>query len=161
MDKQIDKPQESVVPEQPTKATESKQPTNRHTLAVVAGVVIVAVLCFSVGWFGHVRAERNDVSLQPFAVHEGGMGERGFKDDLMNPTDGTAATRLSGVVTQVNGNTFTIAGNGTTKTITTNNSTTYNTGSNKVTVNDSVLVAGTDSNGTFTASSVHVLNSGN
>jgi len=66
--------------------------------------------------------------------------------------------RLTGVVTQVNGGSFTIAGNGTTKSVTTNSTTTYDTTPKTVASNDSVIVTGTDTNGTFTAVSVRIIN---
>lgn len=61
--------------------------------------------------------------------------------------------RISGVVTSVNGSTFTVAGNGSTTTVTTSSSTQYQ-GGNSVMQNDSVLVYGTLSNNTFNAAQI-------
>lgn len=62
-------------------------------------------------------------------------------------------TRVSGVVTSVNGNNFTVAGHGSTTNVTTNSSTQYQDG-NQVKQNDSVIVWGTDSSGTLSASQI-------
>jgi uncharacterized Zn-binding protein involved in type VI secretion len=93
----------------------------------------------------------------------GGYGHQRNDDDrtMMRHTQpplSTGATRVSGVVTAVNGDSFTVAGNGTTKTVTTNGSTVYNTSGNKVAVNDSVTVTGVISGDTFTATRVMVQN---
>ncbi|MBU6389828.1 hypothetical protein KGQ71_04935 [Patescibacteria group bacterium] len=63
--------------------------------------------------------------------------------------------QLSGVVTAVNGNGFTIAGGGSSNTVQTNSSTQYYE-SQKPVVNDTVSVYGTTNNGTFTATEVVV-----
>lgn len=62
---------------------------------------------------------------------------------------------LRGVVTAVNGDSFTLAGNGATNTVQTTSKTTYS-GGDKVSVNDTAAVAGTTNNGTFTATAIRV-----
>lgn len=140
-----------------------KSRANVRIAAIVGGVVAIALLGYVAGWAGShfYNVRHGGVRTAGITIHEGGLGgmRGGFMhDDAANPTDGKAYTRLTGVVTQVNGTTFTIAGNGTTKTITTNDSTVFNTASKKVSVNDSVVVLGTDNNGTFTATDVRVTN---
>ena len=63
--------------------------------------------------------------------------------------------RLSGVVTTVNGTSYTIAGGGKSNTVQTDGNTRY-VNDKKPAVNDSVTVLGTTNNGTFTASEVVV-----
>ncbi len=58
-----------------------------------------------------------------------------------------------GVVTAVNGSGFTIAGNGSTTQVTTDSSTQYHNG-DQVKQNDTVLVSGTTSNGTLSATNI-------
>lgn len=135
---------------------ENSKPSGKRLVIAVIGVALLFV-GFGIGWLSNVRINRHEerTLLAPMGQmmerHHGG-------GDLINPTDGTTSTRLTGVVTQASGDSFTIAGNGTTKTITTNSSTVYAPESQKAAVNDSVVVIGKDANGTFTASSVHILN---
>ncbi len=63
--------------------------------------------------------------------------------------------RIEGVVTAVNGSILTIAGNGATNDVTTNSSTRY-IGSSQPKVDDTVVVDGTISGGTFTATQIVV-----
>ncbi|HKX73425.1 MAG TPA: hypothetical protein VJM32_05395 [Candidatus Saccharimonadales bacterium] len=133
------------------------------TLVLVAGGLVILALGFGAGWLS--RNETNDRLIGPGFAHKADVFEGSrpmMKQHLggedVNPTDGTEYSHLSGVVTQVNGDTFTIAGNGTTKTIKTNGSTTYNVTTNKVKVNDSVIVKGSKSGDTFTATGVSILN---
>ena len=142
----------------------SAVPANDHrhdkrTAMIVCGAALLVLIGLAAGIWMHVDQARD----RREAVI-GMMGERGFMHmgpenrTAINPTDGTTVTRLTGVVTQVNGDSFTIAGNGTTKTIKTNADTSYSTADKKVSVNDSVIVTGTDSNGTFTATTVNIVN---
>ena len=85
-----------------------------------------------------------------FGFERRGLGGDGFDSNVT--VDGQ--TRLSGVVTSVSGSGFTVAGHGVTTNVTTNSSTQYRNGSSQVKQNDSVLVLGTDSNGTITASQI-------
>jgi len=153
------KPDETA-PKQP-KAQAQKLNSSKIALLVVGGVVLVFG-AFVAGRLSHIGFDHMRATAAPFAEKfaEGRMPamRQHPQDGLTNPTDGTQYTRLNGVVTQVSGSSFTIAGNGTTKTITTDGDTDYNTTDKKVTVNDSVVVIGTDSNGTFTAKNVRLLN---
>ena len=79
------------------------------------------------------------------------MSERGMRD--FGPRLNDNQSHLHGVVTAVNGSSFTVAGSGSTNEVQTNSSTQYQNGS-QVKVNDSVVVVGTISDGKFTASKV-------
>lgn len=143
---------------QPQTPPANKLHDRRVIIAIVGGLVILA-LGFMIGSLSGYHFAARHQPIDTTALNNAGPFRAHDMRGGFNNTDGTTTKRLSGVVTQVNGATFTIAGNGTTKTITTNDSTVFNTGSKKVSVNDSVLVTGTDANGTFTATNVHVQNS--
>lgn len=142
----------------PVIAPKDHRHDKRNALLVCAAAVLV-LFGLGVGMLLHWNRE---VTLRQPVV--GMMGDvRGSHMGInrgreTNPTDGTTVTRLSGVVTQVSSGTFTIAGNGTTKTITTNSDTVYSTTDKTVKVNDTVIITGTDSNNTFTATSVQIAN---
>lgn len=87
-----------------------------------------------------------------------GMMMEGRRGGMMRGGVGgyDASTMAHGVVTAVSDSEMTVVGNGTSKKITLNSSTTY--GTNKPKVNDSVMVRGTTSGETFTATSVQVVN---
>lgn len=78
------------------------------------------------------------------------MGGRGDFDD----TNTTSTTRVSGVVTAVDGSTITIAGNGTTVKVTVNDSTSYSGDDKPAAINDTIIAVGTTSGDTFTATRV-------
>lgn len=106
----------------------------------------------------HRAEQQSGISGSP-----GGYGYQRTEDGHSMMRRGQAApstdsTRVIGVVTQVNADSFTVAGNGTTKTVKTNGSTVYNTAGNKVAVNDSVSVIGVTSGDSFTATRVMVQN---
>jgi len=156
--KEVKKAEATDTPKTPGVPAKDQYRDKRMAL-VVCGAALLILVGLAAGVWMHVDRvnDRRDAVI-------GMMGERGFKHvgpDIrtsVNPTDGSTITRLTGVVTQVNGDSFTIAGNGTTKTIKTTTDTNYNTADKKVSVNDSVVVKGTDSNGTFTATSVNIVN---
>ncbi|HET9721825.1 MAG TPA: DUF5666 domain-containing protein [Candidatus Saccharimonadales bacterium] len=117
------------------------------TLIVVI-IVLFLALIFSwavMGRHGYAR----------FAPRSGGAHGHKVGDRRLLGGNSANQSRLRGVVTAVNSNSFTLAGGGATNTVQTNGSTQYRNGS-QVKVNDSVMVAGTTSNGTFTASVVAI-----
>ena len=61
---------------------------------------------------------------------------------------------MSGVVTAVDGSIITVAGNGTTTKVTTTDSTTYTGDDKPAAVNDTIMVVGTTSGDTFTATRI-------
>ena len=121
---------------------------------LVPGLLIIIILLL-VGMIAHGRADRlGRIDGKAFG---GGFStmrgpERGFIR-TGGKIGGSNQAQLRGVVTAINGSTFTIAGDGATNDVTTNSSTQYQGGSQPK-VNDSVLVSGTTNNGTFTATEV-------
>lgn len=128
----------------------------RHGWLYGALAIIVLLLVFMFG----AAAERHHSSRQMV------FGAAGFKTSFIGPgrmhersfgIGGTQTAngedRTTGVVTSVNGNNFTVAGNGATTNVTTNSSTQYR-GGNQVKQNDTVIVRGTTSNGTITATEI-------
>ncbi|MEI6237107.1 MAG: DUF5666 domain-containing protein [Candidatus Saccharibacteria bacterium] len=132
------------------------------TLAWVLGGLAIFIFAFVfIGCFGLVAYNRNHSDNI-------GVGKIGFMNDsrprfehrrLMGGGDMTENNQIvvNGVVTTINGQSFTIAGNGTTNTVQTNSSTQYS-GSTKVSVNDSVTVSGSTNNSVFTATQVVIRN---
>jgi hypothetical protein len=120
---------------------------------LVPGLLIVIILLLiagmSSGWNRHDRPAM--VGLRTGGAFIG-HGEGG-RFSTRGPIEGSNQSRLMGVVTSLNGTNFTIAGGGSTNDITTNSSTQYENASS-VKVNDSVLILGTTTSGTFTASQV-------
>jgi hypothetical protein len=132
---------------------------DKRIALVVCGAAVLVLVGLVAGVWMHIDREHNRQNPMISMVGERGIMRMGLENgSSINPTDGSTITRLTGVVTQVNGDSFTIAGNGTTKTIKTDSNTSYNTTDKKVSVNDSVIVTGTDSNGTFTATTVSIVN---
>lgn len=69
----------------------------------------------------------------------------------------TSNTRVSGVVTSVNGDTITVAGNGTTTKVTVSDNTTYTGSSEPAKINDTIIAIGAkNSEDTLIASSVYL-----
>ncbi len=120
-------------------------------MTVAAGVII-----FVIGFFaGHIGG-----SYRMAAFHRAGVRfgfARNYGPGMQSggmPAGITANTnRITGVVTAVNGQSFSLAGGGATATIQTNGSTQYSGGSS-VAVNDTVVVTGTNNNGTWSATRV-------
>lgn len=134
------------------------QPSLTHNPWVIgAAGIVVLVLVFAAGYSTAQRKNNRRSPVGSMIGSSYGYSRR-FGRGFGGHFDMNSANRVSGVVTSVNGNNFTIAGNGSTATVVTNNSTQY-TGGNQVKVNDSVLVFGTSNNGTFTATQV-IINSG-
>jgi len=104
-----------------------------------------------------------DYSLRDDQTGNGGIRTRGGMMGgpggygMMNDTNTTSTTRVSGVVTAVDGNTITVAGNGTTITVKVTDSTTYSGSSKPATVNDTITVFGTTSDNVLTATSVRLI----
>lgn len=150
--------------------TETKSSNSNHhsyssnkKLGAIIAVIVAAGFLFWAGLaatFFFVRGhsplfEGNVIRRDIDVGFRGGMGGmHGFVRGQFNDSE----SRLTGVVTKVDGKNFTIAGSGSTNDITTNDSTQYTSGSS-VSVNDTVVVSGTISGGTFTATQV-VINPG-
>jgi len=142
---------EVIQGEKPTRV--STVNVNHSWLYGLLGVLILlVVLMAGVGIANHHRRlERGIVTSGQFGT---GFGERhqGFMA-MGGKQLADGQNRTSGVVTAVNGSSFTLAGHGSTTEVTTNSSTQYRDG-NTVKVNDTVVVSGTTINGTLTATKV-------
>lgn len=103
--------------------------------------------------FGNVSNENSNGSTDGTTGMTGGPGG-GF--GMMRGESGNSSTRISGVVTAVDGDTLTVAGNGTTVTVKVTDSTTYSGSSKPATVNDSIVAVGTTSDDVFTATSIRL-----
>ena len=152
----VDK-EEKVVTDRPAPSRSyfSTAPANRGWFyGALAAVVLILVFMFG------AAAERHH-NQRDFMVTGGGfktsfigperIHERGFGFGVTQAASGE--DRTAGVVTSVNGNNFTVAGHGATTNVTTNSSTQYR-GGNQVKQNDTVIVRGTTSNGTITATRI-------
>jgi len=126
--------------------------------AILAGFGAVFILIIIVGLISgvafHHRLNENVSIIQDKGFGAPGMMLRSGERTQWNSTQANQQV-LSGVVTGVNGTTFTLAGEGNTNSITTNDSTQY-TNDTKPAVNDTVTVYGTTNNGVFTAQEVVV-----
>lgn len=125
-----------------------------------AGAVIVLIIVFLLGaavtnhrvnrvggFFGGPGMVSKRIGI---GGERGFMRAGGFDGSI---TNGNGQTRTSGVVTSVNGSSFTLAGNGSTTNVTTSSSTQYQDG-NSVAQNDTVIVLGTKSGDTLNATSI-------
>ena len=135
------------------------QPQHRPWIyAVVA--VIALMIAFAIGVSAANHRDNRVFQNAKFTQGPGEaglmpMGERHFTTGGGFGTGTGIQNRLTGVVTSVNGDTFTVAGGGSTNQVTTNSSTQYQNGSS-VKVNDTVTVFGTISNNTLTATQIIV-----
>ena len=160
---------EQPVIEQPTPAQQPKRTLPKLSAAwwvLIALFGFFALLgLFAIGSAAmHLASDRSTRTITSYgtrgmmvqsdgaSLRGGGMmGGRGGFDD--SNTD-TSTTRVSGVVTSVDGTTITVAGNGTTTKVVVNDSTTYIGDDKPAAVNDTIMVVGTKSGDTFTATRV-------
>jgi hypothetical protein len=126
---------------------------NHSWLYGVAGLLVLLVVFMAgAGIANHHRMmERGIVTSGGFGKELGGRRHGLMAIGGNNLADGQ--NRTTGVVTAVNGSSFTLAGHGSTTNVTTNSSTQYQ-GGNTVKQNDTVAVFGTTSNNTLTATQV-------
>ena len=107
---------------------------------------------FGVSTRGGVMHDSISVS-GPEVTVQGGMMESGFATRI----DSDSNTTVSGVVTAINGNDITVAGEGITNTVSVNDHTTYDGDNKPARVNDSIFAIGArDSNNNLIASTVHL-----
>jgi hypothetical protein len=127
---------------------------------IIILIILILVLIGSMFRFGQLRQGFNDnrgtfiYSRQMPHMNSGFF----FSSSSSNGTTTSSTSVASGVVTAVNGSSFDVGGGGSKTTINTNGSTTWNTTDKKVSVNDSVVVYGTLSGSTITATSVQTTN---
>lgn len=143
-----------------TKGLSDTHLSNNKKIAGAAAIIgVVLLFGGSMGYLighsqrtsGTTRAHSGLAQNQQAA--RGGLGLGGFGGRRVNGGD----HRLTGVVTAVNNENFTLAGGGTTRTIKTNNNTTYSMG-DKVSVNDTVMLTYTESDNVITAQRVIITN---
>lgn len=126
---------------------------------VIGVLIIVLVLLVGMGIGNHHR--RQDMmggQTRGVNIIQGpGLERHGAADQNLGSTVNvnSGQTRVSGVVTAVNGSSFTLAGSGATVKVTTNGSTRYQDG-NQVKQNDTVMVFGNETNGTITATRIRI-----
>lgn len=131
-------------------------------LIVIAAILVVGWTAFAVGRHADDRfgTERG--------FRAGGMMRAGDEDDMgmrgdagmgrgMYSTNFTSSTRVSGVVTAVEGDTITVSGNGITTKVMVNNNTNYVGDDKPAKVNDTIMAFGArDSDNTLVASAVRL-----
>lgn len=170
LEQQTEKKQTATSAVQPADTAQTKRKLPK--LAPGWWVLIVAVLVFTVMGIcaaGSVAVrmisredsvtttQTGDRQLMPQrgsnSMQGGGM-MRGPGGNFRDTSDSTDGTRVSGVVVAVDGSTITVAGNGTTTKVVVNDSTTFMGDDKPATVNDTIMVIGTKSDGTITATHV-------
>jgi hypothetical protein len=133
-----------------------------RTPLVIAIVVIGLLLIGAIAAAISVAVTNNNNETQPNEVtfYSRQYQPRVRRVFVQNTTqvDTSDTTITSGVIKSVSGSSFVIAGDGNQFTVNTTGDTTYNTTDKKVSVNDSVMVVGTNSNSTITATDVRVVN---
>lgn len=142
----------------PTPAPKNSNRTWWIIGGTLAGLAVIAMICGMVWGMTHRTAfvdGRFDGPMMQSNFEDSRSGRGGMRGGggMMGDRDtiSSDSTRVSGVVTAINGSTLTVAGNGTTKQVTTNDSTTYYGAAQPVKVNDSIMITGTTSGDTFTA----------
>lgn len=107
------------------------------------------------GRFGVGQTTRGVYGQRGSMTNGGGFGRgAGFNNA---GTDSANSTRVSGVVTAVDGSTVTVAGNGTTTKVTVSSSTTYVGSSQPAQVNDTIMASGArDGSGNLVAATVRL-----
>ena len=116
-------------------------------LILVFGVFVVGAIAGRasgdrfMGWHNSITIKPGPAMMQRRGVSQGGLF--------------STTNHISGVVTAVNGDSLTVAGNGATNTVTTNSSTQYQ-GGGSVKINDTVIAFGSTSSNTFTATEVDI-----
>lgn len=165
---------EDVVTDNSSNRPTDKQTPDMHSrrrpiliLGIIAGVLLVAMIVGGLELL-HTLSERAN-RLTPTGDHVGFSQEIranrspfGYGQSVQTQADNGSVTTtvynyLTGVVTAVNSDNIVIAGNGKTTTIATNSSTTYDNDT-KPAVNDTVVVTGTTSGATITATDIAVNN---
>lgn len=142
---------------QPQKKQETPEYHYQYHKSIWLVPVIVVIVVFLAGLAGSIavynhrqegvvlypRYGRNTVVQRDHGMY--GMRGVGMMDNSQNT--------VSGVVTNVTGSSFTVAGSGSTQKVSISNSTQY-TGGNQVKTNDTVVIYGTTNNGVLAATQV-------
>ena len=166
-DKTIETTNESNVTETKPVAGKSKMVwyAPEHRPFVVAGLLIIVILLLGVSFMAGRHVWRRDgefggrqFTTMQFVPNGVRSYDGGLRGGMMRG-DGlaTSNTRVNGVVTAVDGNTITVAGDGTTTKVTVSSNTTYSGSSEPAKVNDTITAIGAkDASGTLIASSVYL-----
>ncbi len=129
-------------------------------LVAVTGLLIITAAMAARIFLVHNRMQNIIPPSSYYNLQE--PGSRSVRHDMMfrgNQVPVISNSDLvSGVVTSVGSNSFTVAGNGVQYTVTTSDTTTYNSTNKKVSVNDSVVVIGKITDKTIAANDVQVVN---
>lgn len=124
---------------------------SRNWLYGLVGLLVLAIVFMAGVGIANHRGFNNVGPGKRFGMAMGPRRNGIFRQGI----GASQGNRISGVVTSVNGGDFTIAGNGSTTNVTTSSSTQYQNG-NSVKQNDTVVVFGTTTNGTITATEVAI-----
>ena len=119
-------------------------------LAIIVILLVAIAIGMSAGRFNDDR----------FGMHGGGRGGgftmmHGSGGVGMGGRIGNGQDRVTGTVTALNGQNFTVAGHGSSYQVQTNSSTQYQNG-NTVKLNDTIVAFGTTNSGTLTATLVTI-----
>lgn len=129
-------------------ATNPLYPSWKNPWVILAAFLIAGFILFGVAAV-HVVKRTQAVLARPGRASM--MQPYGAGGYVRNPASNGSI--VEGVVTAANTAALTVAGNGTTSTVSTTSSTQYQGGS-QAAVNDTVIVTGTTTNGTFTATKI-------
>ena len=121
------------------------------TLLAVVFIILLAGAFRQAFYFGGMdgRYDNNHMGFNTVRSDRGGMRGGMMHDDNDN-------SRITGVITAIDGSTLTVAGEGTTKKVTTNDSTEYYGAAQPVKVNDTVRIMGSTTGDSFSASKVMI-----
>jgi hypothetical protein len=150
--KQMTKPVVTTEPLQPPAPSKPISP-----LWWIFGTLLsVVVLIFILGAVKHAMYAYKYDNYQD--MRSGHMYNRSFDRGDMRESlrDNRTGSFVTGVVTVIDGDTLTIAGNGTTKQVKATDSTEFYGAAQSVKVNDSVRIVGTTQGDTFTATRVMI-----
>ena len=150
------------------------RPSNSTLTMIVLALVFFGLLCtaFTLGKRSSDRFDRADrfgsgTMMQGYSARSGATGggmmeSGGPRGGMMGDRTGsnentTTSTRVMGVVTAVDGDTITVAGNGATTKVTVNDNTTYSGDDKPAKVNDTIMAFGArDSSDNLVASTVRL-----
>jgi hypothetical protein len=119
----------------------------------LAGIALLAFIAMSAFSFHRTQAASFGLVGPRTTVIRSGTFVGPASRAIQYPADGS--TQVRGVVTAVNGNTLTVAGNGTTRSVTISSSTQYS-GGLSVAVDDTIIATGSVSSTTFNATAIVV-----
>ena len=146
-----------------TSVTKSATSSSKNNKPYFIAGGIILVLEILVAAFGSLRLLRPELTSERrgmITYDQQGMMPRHNQNIIIQSSSSNSTNNIivSGVVTSVSVNNFVIAGNGVKYTVNTSGDTTYNTTDKKVSENDSVMVIGTKSNTTITATDIRIVN---